>query len=162
NLYQPLFRWDVGRQSIEHGRLAASRPAADDQRDPPAHRRFEHIHHRRADRSDFDEALHVQRALGEFADRHQRTVNRDRPYGDMHTRAVRQAGIDHGRGFVNASAHAGYDLADDPQQMGLILEMDLGFVKFAEALDETKLVSVDQNVGDGWVFQQRLDRAKAG
>src|SRR3954454_24327987 len=46
--------------------------------------------------------------------------------------------------------------------MLLVLEVDLGLLELSKALDEAFLVGVDQNVGDGRVFQQRLDWPKAG
>ena len=46
--------------------------------------------------------------------------------------------------------------------MGFVLEMDLGLVELAEALDEAQLVGIDEDVGDGRVLEQRLDRTIAG
>ena len=46
--------------------------------------------------------------------------------------------------------------------MRFILEMDLGLLQLAKALDVAALVGVDQNVGDRGVLQQRLDRSIAG
>ena len=40
--------------------------------------------------------------------------------------------------------------------------MDLGLLQLSEALDETALVRVDENVGDSRILQQRLKRAIAG
>src|ERR1700684_2459676 len=37
--------------------------------------------------------------------------------------------------------------------------MHLGLIKLAEPLDETHLVGIDQNVRDGGILEQRLDRA---
>src|SRR5437899_91925 len=46
--------------------------------------------------------------------------------------------------------------------MGFVLEMNLGLLQLAEALDEAKSMRVDQDVGDSRVLQQRLDRAITG
>src|SRR3954447_25394878 len=46
--------------------------------------------------------------------------------------------------------------------MGLVFEMYLGLLQFAEALDEAELMGVDQDISDCWILQQRLDRTIAG
>src|SRR5215470_1817368 len=103
-------------------------------------RRLEEIDHLRADRSHLDEALHAECTLGEFSDRHQRAINRDRPDCHVDPRAIRQTSVHHWRGFIDTSTDTGDDLANDAQQVSLVLEMDLGLMKPAEALDEAELV----------------------
>ena len=44
--------------------------------------------------------------------------------------------------------------------MRFILEMNGGLLEFSETLDETLLVSVDQNIVYGRIFEEWLDRAK--
>ena len=122
----------------------------------------EDVDHRRAQGPDRDQPLQVEHALGELADRHQRPVDGDRPDGDIDARAVGQARVHHGRRFVDPAADRGDDPVDDAQEMRLVLEMDLRFLELAKALDVAPLVRIDQNVGDGRILQQRLDRAVAG
>src|SRR3954451_9336198 len=46
--------------------------------------------------------------------------------------------------------------------MCFVLEVDLGGRKLTRAFDKTSLVGIDQNIGNGWVLEQRLDRTKPG
>ena len=112
-------------------------------------------------RPDFDEPVHIEDALGEFSNRNQRSVDGDRPDRDVDARAVAQPRVDHGRRFVDATSDRRDDPVDDAQEVRFVLEMDLGLLQLPEALDEAALVGVDENVGDGRVLQQRLDRTIA-
>ena len=77
--------------------------------------------------------------------------------------AVGQARIHHGRRSVRCGGRIrGDDPVDDAQKMSLVLEMNLGVLEFTKALDVDPLVRVDQNVGDGRILQERLDRTVAG
>ena len=130
--------------------------------DARAHGGRQQLGHLRPDRADFDQLVQVERLLGEFADRHQRAVDRHRPHRDVDARAVGRRASHIGCEFVDAAADRGDDLVDDAQQMLLVLEAHAGRLEHAAALDIDAFVAVDQDVVDGRVLEQRLERAKAG
>ena len=111
--------------------------------------------------ADLDQAVHADRHARELADREQRAVERQRRDDRVDAAAVGEAGVDHRRGFVDPAADRGDDLLDDPQQVPLVLEADRRRLQHAVALDEDLVVAVDQDVGDGRVLEQRLERAQA-
>ena len=119
---QALVLRDEGRQRVEHRRLAGAGAAGDDGGHARLHRGRQQLRHLRAQRADLDQLVEVERLLGEFADRHQRPVDADRPDRGVDARAVEQARVDHRLAFVDAAADRGDDLVDDAQQMRLVLE----------------------------------------
>ena len=159
---QALGLRDEGRERVEHGRLARAGAAGNDQGDARAHRGGKQFGHRRPQGADLDELVQVVRLLREFADRHQRAVDGNRPHGDVDARAVGQARVAHGMGLVDAPAHPRHDLVDDAQEMALILEPHQSRLENARALDIDVFVAVDQNVVDGGILQQRFERAEPG
>ena len=101
------------------------------------------------------------RIAAETADGEARAVDRQRRNDGVHAGAVRQAGVHHGRRFVHAPAHPGDDAIDDLHQVGVVLEAQAGWLSFAGAFHVNLVVAVDQDVGDGRVFEQRLERTQA-
>ena len=67
-----------------------------------------------------------------------------------------------GEDFVDTPSDRRDDPVDDAQEMRFVLEMDLGLLQLPEALDEAAPMGVDENVGDGRILQQRLERPIAG
>ena len=65
-----------------------------------------------------------------------RSVERERRHDRVDAAAVRKAGVDHRRRFVDAAADRGNDLLDDTKQVLLILESHRARLEHAEALDE--------------------------
>src|SRR5262245_55601820 len=53
------------------------------------------------------------------------------------------------------------DLLHNAHEMGFIFEMDAGLFELSEALHKAFLVCVDQDVVDGRILEQWLDRSKA-
>ena len=97
---------------------------------------LQQVDHRLADRIELDQPLERIGLLREFADRDQRSVDRDRPHRDVDARAVFQPRVHHRRGFVDAPADGRDDLVDDPQQMRLVAEADRRLLEHAAPLDE--------------------------
>ncbi len=157
----PLIGRNVAGQGIEQGRLAAAGASGNDHRDPAVDGCLQHVGDRHLERAQLEQALHRERHLGKFADRHQRPVDGDRADGDVDAGAIGQAGVNRWTRLVHPAADGGNDLVDDAKQMRLVLEMNRGFLELAEPLNEAFLVRVDQNVGDGRILEQRLDRAEA-
>jgi hypothetical protein len=97
----------------------------------------------------------------ETADRQQRPVDRQRRDDGVDARAVGQPGVDHRRGLIDAAADLADDLVDDPHQVAVVFEGDAGQLELALALDVDLVVAVDEDVGDGRLLQQRLERPQA-
>ncbi len=117
--------------------------------------------HGRGECADGDEAFHVVGVADELADGDERPVDGDRADRHVDARAVEQAGIDHGLGFVDAAAHGGDDFIGDAQHVRLVLEAHGHRFELAEPLHVNVLVRVDEDVGDGGVLEEGLDGAEA-
>ncbi len=159
---QALFFRDEGGQRIEHGGLAGAGAAGNDRGDARLHRRPEQLGHRRTQRADFHQPAEVERLLGKFADRDQGAVDADRPHRHVDARAVLQARVAKRMRFVDAAADRGHDFIDDAQQVILVLEAHRQRLKYAAALHINAFVAVDQDVADGRVLEQRLERTQTG
>ena len=85
-----------------------------------------------------------------------RAIDRQRRDDDVDAGSVRQTRVHHGRGFVHVPPNVGDNLVDDMHQVRIVLEPDVGFFQHSRPLDIHLVVSVDQNVIDGGVLQQRL------
>ena len=96
----------------------------------------------------------------EAADGEQGTIHSQGWNDGIDARSIAQAGIHHGRRFVHAPPDLRHDLVDDSQQVRIIAKRDVGQLEQTFAFDINLLVCVDQNVGDGRVLQQRLERTK--
>jgi hypothetical protein len=75
--------------------------------------------------------------------------------------AVRQAGVDHGLGLVDAPADRGDDLVDDPQEVAGVLEANLGDLETTAAFHVYARMGVDQDIRDRRILQQRFERTEA-
>src|SRR6185437_8431633 len=118
--------------------------------------------HLLGERAEAGHVRHRQPPLGELADRHRRAVQAERRDDRVHARAVGQAGVDHGRGLVDAAPDLGHDLVEDPAQVRVVGEAGVGREDPAAALDEDLTVVVHHDLGDGLVLQEPLERAVAG
>src|SRR5262249_4829795 len=105
---------------------------------------------------------HGEGLVGKLADGQERPVHGDRWDGDIDSRAIEQPGIAHRLGFIDAPAHGGDDLVDDPQQVAIVLEANRGELEPAGALHEDFGAGVDQYVVDRRVLEQRLERPQTG
>ena len=159
---QTLFFRDEGRQRVEHRGLAGAGAAGDDRGDARLHGGRKQLGHRRAQRADIDQLGQVERLLGKLTDRDQRAVDADRPHRHVDARAVLQARVAERMRFVDPASDRGHDLVDDAQQVMLVLEAHRQRLKYAATLDVDAFVAVDQDVVDGRILEQRLERTKAG
>ena len=87
--------------------------------------------------------------------------NAQRRNNRVDARAVGQASVHHGRRFIDPPAHAGNDALDDLHEVLVVFERQASQFQLARALNVNPVIAVDQNVGDGVVFEQRLERAEA-
>ena len=97
----------------------------------------------------------------ETADGEASAVEGERRNNGVDTGAIGQAGINHGGRFVDAAADAGDDALDDLHEVLVVFEGEAGEFEFSGALDVNPVVAVDENVGDGVVLEQRLERTEA-
>ena len=101
-----------------------------------------------------------QRTGAETADGQSRAVERQRRNDRIDTRAVGQARIHHRRRLIHPAAYARDDAVDDLQQVAIVAERRIGLLEHAAFLNEHMVLAVDQDVGDLWIAQQRLERAQ--
>ena len=99
--------------------------------------------------------------MREAANRHHRSVERDRRDHRVDARAIRQPRIHHRARLVDAPPDQRHDLVDDAQQVLLVREGDVGEFQPTLALHVDLAIRVDQDVGDGRVGHQQLERAEA-
>ena len=107
---------------------------------------------------------HLARGDGiaaEAADGEAGAVDGQRRNDGVDARSVGQAGIDHGRRFIDAPSHARDDALDDLHEVRIVFEGQAGEFELAGALHVDPVEAVDQDVGNGGVFEQRLERAEA-
>src|SRR5581483_3758331 len=157
---QALLLGDEGGQRVEHRCLARAGAAGDDGGDARLDGGGEQFCHRRPQRADLDQLVEVERFLGKLADRHQWAVDADRTHGNVDARAVLQAGVAQRMRFVDAAADGGNDLVDDAQQVLLVLETNGQRLQHAAALHVDAFMTVDQDIADRRVLEQRLKRAE--
>ena len=119
------------------------------------------VEHRARQRAHRHQIVRLQPLGREPADRQERTVHRERGNDGVHARSVRQARVDHRRAVVDAPAHCAHDAVDDAQQMTVVLEVRRHLLEDAGTLDEHVLVAVDQDVADGRIAHQRLQRTES-
>jgi len=108
-----------------------------------------------------DEILGADAVGAEPADRHARTVERQRRNHGVDTRSVLEARVHHRARFVDAPSDHADDPFDDPQQVRVVLEDDVGFLEAAVALDVDLVVAVHQDVRDLRIGEQRLEWTQA-
>ncbi len=149
------------RERVQQRGFSGAGSARDDDVHLGLHGGFEQLHHARRHGQPVHQIRRHQLVGAETADRQHRPVHRERRNDGVDARAVAQARVHHGRGFVHAPADLRNDFVDDPQQVLAIAEIYGGQLQQALALDVNLPVGVDQNVGDGGILQQRLERAQA-
>src|SRR5208282_5457489 len=107
---------------------------------------------------------HVARGDGiaaKAANRETGAIERQRRNDGVDARAILQAGIDHGRRFIDAAADARHDAVDDLHEVLVVFERQAGDFELASALDVDAVEAVDENVGNGGIFEQRFEWAQA-
>ncbi len=140
--------------------LAGARAARHQDVEPRPHHRVENLRHLLRQRPVGDQVLHPQRVDAEAPDGERRPVQRERGDDDVDAGAVRQPGVDKGRGLVDPPPHLGDDPFDDRHQVVVVLEGDLGLVQLPVLLDVNLPRAVDHDVGDLRILEQRLQGPK--
>jgi len=151
---------ESGKRVQERG-LAGAGTARNQDIAPAFNDGLHQLRHLFADAAIFDQFGHVNGRGGEFADRHQRSVHREGRNDRVDTASVGKAGIDHRLRFIDATPDGGHDLVDDAQQMPCVLEMNVRQFQPTAAFDKDHLMRIDQDIVDGLVLEQRLERPEA-
>jgi len=100
-------------------------------------------------------------ALAEFADRDGWAVDRQWRNDDVDAAAVQQTGVAKRARLVDTPSDAADDAVADVEQMAVVLERDRGEFELAAFLDVYLLRTIDHDVGDAFVLEQRLEGTKA-
>ena len=79
-------------------------------------------------------------------------IERERRNNRVDAGAIGQAGVHHGRRFIDAAAHAGNNALDDLHEMLIVFERKSRQLQFARPLDINLIETVYQDVGDGVIF----------
>jgi hypothetical protein len=87
--------------------------------------------------------------------------SRERRDDGVDTRPVAEPGVHHRTRFVDPPADRAHDPLDNPQQVAVILEHDVGLLEPAVPLDVDLVEPVDQDVGNVRIAEQRLERTES-
>ncbi len=128
----PLIGRDVGGEDVEQGGLAGAGAAGDHDVQAGLDTGGERTRQIVGVRVLNSSRSSIAQALGAKApDRQDRAVDRQRRDDGVDPRAVRQAGVDHRRGFVDAPPDPGDDAVDDVHQVGVVDKAGLGLFQLA-------------------------------
>jgi hypothetical protein len=159
---QALAGVDARRQQVEQGGLAGAGAAADEDIEPRPHGRRQERRHLGAHRGARDIIVHRERLHLELADRQDRSVERDGGNDDVDARPVGQAGVNERGRLIHAPADRADDAMDDVHQMGVVAEARFDARELAAALDVDLVRTVDDDVVDRGIAQQRYEWAEPG
>ena len=148
---------DGVREDVQERRLAGAGTAGHQDVESGLNGPPQHVGESRRHGSIRDEIAHLQWIDGESPDRQHRAVQRQRRDDGIDPGAVRQAGVDHGRRFVDTAAHGRHDAVDDLQEMGVVTEDRVRPLELAAPLHVHFVGSVDEDVRDGGILHERLD-----
>ena len=119
---------DEGGQHVEQGGLAGAGAAGDDDVQLRLDAGVQQLGHLRGERAELDEVADASAGPCELADGERGAVDGQRRDDGVDARAVRQAGVDHRRGLVDAAADLRHDALDDFAQVVLGGEARVGRV----------------------------------
>ncbi len=149
------------RNGVQHGGFTGTRTAGYQDIQPTTARNTQHGG--RGGRHILLSLHHVEGdfLLGEFTDGNRRTINGERRNDDIHSAAICKTGIHQRIRFVNTPPH----MADDPPRnlhhMGIVTKLAIGQHQLAFLFDKHLLGTIDHNIGDALIGEQRLQRTKA-
>src|ERR1035438_7387089 len=149
----------VPAQYIQQRRLSGACTAGNEDVEFGPHGGLQGLKNRSGDGAIGQYLLGPDGDFAKTANRQNRAVHRPRGDDDVDARSVGQARVAHGRGFVYASADLGYDLVNNVAKVSVVLKNDVGFLQSAGALDIYLSVGVHQDVVDGGILEQRLQRS---
>ena len=155
-----VLRNESGKHIQQRG-LASASPARDENVQPPLHHAGEHFQHGFGQSLIFDHVARGHRIAPESPNREYWTIQSERRDDGIYTGAIGQARVHHGRTFVYTAAYARNNAVDDLHQMLVVFEAEPRYFQAPRTFDVNLVVAIDQNVGNGGIGQQRLERAQA-
>src|SRR5579862_3669523 len=161
NRHDALIVRDEGRERIQHRRLARAGPAGNEHVDLAANARCEECRRLGRQRPEGREVRKRVRVPRELPDRQRRATERQRRDDGIHAAAVRKSCVDHGGCLVDATSDLRDNSVDDAEHVRVVDERDVCELDLAIALDVHVLRSVDHDLGDRGVTEERLERAVA-
>ena len=109
-----------------------------------------------------DQIVRHQAIAAETPDGEAGPVHGQRRNNGVHARAVGQTRVHHRRRFIDPAANGGNDAVDDGHQVRIVAELNSGGLQHAaRARRRHALVGVHQNIGNGRIGKQRLERAES-
>ncbi len=152
---------NVAGEDIQQCGLASAGSAGDQKIQPPLDHGRQQFQHRLGQGLVLNHVTSGDRVAAEAANGQAGAVDGQRGNNGVHAGSVGQAGIHHRRRFVHPPSDARDDAVDDLHQMGVVLEAQAGGLELAGAFHINLVVAVDQDIGDGRVFEQRFQRTQA-
>src|SRR6516164_3589132 len=153
-----LDRIDQSRQGVEQSRLAGTGAAGNQDVEPAAGGDLQKRRHLWRNVCLLRHRIEGDRLLREFPDRNARSVDCQRRRNDVDATAVGETGVDERLRFIDASPDPGHDLCRDVHDMLVVAKPYVGQLELAAALDIDLPWSVDHDVGDRVVLDQRFER----
>ena len=152
---------DVSGKNVEKRGFAGAGTAGNEQIQAALHHGGEQFEHGFGQGFIFEHVARGDGIAAEAADGEAGAVKRERRDNGVDAGAILQAGVHHGRRFIDAAADAGDDAVDDLHQVLVVFEREPRDFKLAAALDVDAVETVDENIGDGRILEQGLERAEA-
>ena len=152
---------DVAGEHVEERGFAGAGAAGDDEIEAALDHGGEQFEHGLGQGLVFDHVAGGDGIAAEAADGEAGSVEGERRNDGVDAGTVLEAGVDHGRRFVDAAADAGDDAVDDLHQVLVVFERQAGDFELAGALDVDAIEAVDEDVGDGGILEQGFERAEA-
>ena len=152
---------NVSREDIQQSCLAGASSAGHQDIETSLDHNREQFEHRLGQGLVLNHLSRRDRVASKPADGEARTVDGQGWNDGIDARSVGQAGVDHGRRFVDASPHAGDDALDNLHEVGIVLEGQAGQFEFAGALNVDAVETVHQDIGNIRIFEQRLEWTEA-
>ena len=156
--HDPLSVGDRRRQRVQQGGLSRAGSARDQHVQLGANASLDKLDGLLTQGAQLDHVVEREPLPAELADSHERAGEGQRRYDRVDTTAVGQAGVDHRRRLVDATADLGDHLVDDPPEMPLVVEVHSRLLEPALTLHPDVVRAVDHDLGDAVVGEQPFER----
>jgi len=154
----PLVIVDEPRQHVQHRRLARAGASRHEDVQPARDRCLQEVQHRLGQRVALHQVGRPEPIGAEPPDRQHGPIERERRDDGVDAGAVGQARVDHRARLVDAPADRADDALDDLHDVRIVPEHEGSPLETSLTLDVHPVEAIDQNVGDGGVAEQRLER----
>ncbi len=154
----PLVDRDEPGADVEEGRLPGTGAPGDDDVGPGQDARLDERGALLGDGSETDQVGNLIGVLRELPDGQQGAVERHRRDGGVDARSVQEPGIAERCPRVDPPADRRDDGVDDPHEVSLVVEANVGQQDLALAFDVHHLRTIDHDLGQAVVLDQRPNR----